>query len=97
MTFRRRLCVISVILAFALITYGVARRYSATIVIYVAEQALLQKSPPGSNPVVIRQRFRAQLSVLPDEDARLKRALTLSQYVEKLQRLSNDQLESLLR
>lgn len=96
MSFSRRLCTVGILLALAMVAYAVASRYSAKIVIYVVEQTLIQKSPPGSDPTVVRQRFRAHMEALSGEDAKLQKALTLSQYLEKFQRLSSFQLESLI-
>jgi len=96
MIFSRRLGIIGILLAFTLVAYAVANRYSATIVTHVVEQALIQKSPPGSDPTVVRQRFRAHMKTFPDDDSKLKRALGLSQYLEKLQRLSGEQFEALI-
>jgi hypothetical protein len=96
MSFRRRAAIVGVLAAMAVATYGTARYYSNSLVFYVVEQSLLQKSPPGTSPKRIKTHFQAMLTALPNPSARLERALAVSQYVEKVQTLTSMELEQLL-
>ncbi len=96
MPFSRRLLVIAILMAVALTAYGIAKHYSASLVAYVVEQGLLQKLPPGVNPEVVRMRFHGLLTAMPDRGARLERLLIMSQYLEKVQILTVQELDELL-
>ena len=96
MSFRRRACVVGLLFAVALAFYGVARLYSHSLVLYVVEQSLMQKAPPGTDLTLLRMRFQAQLAALPDRRAVLAKALALSQNLEKIQKLTPQELEELL-
>jgi hypothetical protein len=96
MSFRRRAGIVGVLSVMALAAYGTARYFSDSLVFYVVEQSLLQKAPPGMDPTMIRARFRTLLSNIPDRNARLARALAISQSVERVQTLAPTELEQLL-
>ncbi len=97
MRFRSRLLITTIIAAMAGSAYIAARLYSEEIIAYVVEQALMQKLPPGSNPLQVRDRFRLMISAIPDRGSKIERLITLSQYLEKLQRLTSQELDRLLR
>ena len=96
MSFRRRAGVVGVLVVIALAAYGTARFYSPSLAIYVVEQALIQKAPPGSNPFSICGRLHNLLATIPDRKAKLARVLAMSQYLEKVQTLTSQELEQLL-
>ena len=96
MPFPHRLIVIAILTAMGLAIYGITKYYSASLVAFVVEQALLQKLPPGVDPALVRTQFRSLLSGLPDRRARLEKLLFMSQYLERLQRLTVRELEELL-
>ena len=97
MSFRSRLLVTTIIAAIAVSAYLTARIYSEELIAYVVEQALIQKLPPGSDPLEARDRLRLMISAIPDRDSKVERLVTLSQYLEKLQRLTPQELDRLLR
>ncbi len=97
MPFRKRLWIVGILTMSGVLAYGTARHYSETLISYVVEQALLQKLPAGFDPAQSRDRFRDLLSSLPNHQARLEKLLSLSQYLEKLQTLTPQELDQLLR
>ncbi len=97
MALRNRLATLGILGAVAIACYGTAKHYSPAMVIFVVEQALLQKAPAALSPVVVTREYRELMESLPTRDDKLKRALVLSQYLEKVQRLSQTQFDELLR
>jgi hypothetical protein len=96
MTIQKRSIVIAALFALASVFYGVARHYSPYLVLYVVEQSLAQKAPSGTDSNLLRARLHALLSVTPDQDAQMKRLLRISQYLEKVQSLTPEELDKLL-
>jgi hypothetical protein len=96
MSFRQRAGIVGVLIIIGLAAYGTARFYSPSLVVYVVEQALIQKAPPGYDAALIRSRFHALLAALPDKNAKLARVLAMSQYLEKVQALTPQELQQLL-
>ena len=97
MAFRNRLIVVGILAALAVMMYGATTYYSEELIYYVVEQALLQKLPRDTDPVLIRRQFRRQISALPTRQARLERLINLSQFLEKVQNLNQQELDQLLR
>jgi hypothetical protein len=97
MTFRGRMWVMGALIAAALAAYGTAKFYSPSLMIYVTEQTLIQKSPAGMDPESLHQRFHAYLSSLPDDEARLAAVMAISQYLEKIQQWPPQELDRLLK
>jgi pheromone shutdown protein TraB len=95
LTFRQRLFLLLLLAMLFFAVYGVARYYSPAIVAYVVEQTLIQKAPEGVGPELVRQRFEALVATLPAE-AKLKKILAISSYLEKVQKLTPQELERLL-
>ncbi len=96
MNLRRRTTIVGALALAALAVYVTARLYSHTLVTYVVEQSLIQKAPPGFDPARIRRCLRLLLAATPGADARMARLLEISQYVEKVQTLTPQELEQLL-
>ncbi len=96
MSFRRRAAIVGLLVAVAAGIYIPARFYSHSLVIYVVEQSLIQKAPPGTDPAAIHERLHALLAAIPGRDAKLARVLAISQFVEKVQTLTPQDLEQLL-
>jgi hypothetical protein len=96
MTFSGRLWVMGALIAAALAVYGTARYYSPSLMIFVTEQTLIQKSPAGTNTGLVHKRFHAYLSTLPDSESRVAAVMGISRYLEKIQQLSTDELDRLL-
>lgn len=97
MTFRSRLWVMGILVAAALAVYGTAKFYSPSLMIYVTEQTLIQKSPAGTDPESVHGRFHAYLSSLPDSESRLAAVMSISQYLEKIQQLPSQEFDRLLK
>jgi len=96
MTMQKRSIVIVMVFAFASILYGAAEYYSSSIIQYVTEQSLVQKAPTGTNPIELHQRLSALLSITSDQKARMQELLRISEYLEKVQHLSPEELDKLL-
>jgi hypothetical protein len=94
-TFLQRVEILGLLLLVFLMIYGVARHYSSAIVAYVVEEALLQKAPEGMSPAMVRQRFDAALASTPQQ-VKLLKLLSLSNYIEKVQKLPPAELDRLL-
>jgi hypothetical protein len=96
MAFKQRITVLGILALLFLAAYGAAKAYSPAIVAYVVEQALVQKAPEGMSPILVRERFQALLASTPGELKMLK-LLALSNYLEKVQKLTPAELNRLLR
>jgi hypothetical protein len=96
MTIGSRLLVLMAIFALALCFYGAARYYSPLLVRHVVEQSLIQKAPAGINEIVLQDRFRALLSAAPDRKTEMDVLLRISGCLEKVQRLTPEELDSLM-
>ena len=91
MTIQKRAVIMSVLLALALILYCVARYYSPNLIHHVVEQSLIQKAPPHVDPPMARRRLESLLRAEPDKKARLHRLLKISEYLEKIQRITPEE------
>ncbi len=80
----------------ALSALATAHYYSASMIAYVVEEALVQKLPVGSDPRPVRVKFHILMAELPDRRVRMERLLSMSQYLEKLQVLEPRDLDRLL-
>ncbi len=96
MTIRNRSLVLGLLLVIGLGLYGAAKQYSPSLVLYVVEQSLIQKAPAGVNVSRLHERFRARVFSAPDNASRMERLLVISQYLEKVQHLTVQQLDELL-
>lgn len=96
MTFRRRVWVVVLLLVAALSAYLGARLHSRSLVLYVVEQTLLQKAPSGTDASTIHERFQVFIDSAPTAQDGLNRALRLSQYLERIQWLTGEELGRLL-
>ena len=97
MAFRQRLAIVGLLAFVALAVYGVGRHYSPALMTYVVEQTLEEKSPPGTDPAMLKSRFEGLLAASPSPEAKLETLLRLSQYLEKVQELTKPELEMLLQ
>jgi len=84
------------LLAFSSVFYGAARYYSPSLVLYVVEQSLTQKAPAGTDLAALHERLHALLSATPDQKARMEKMLRISEYLEKVQRLTRVELNELM-
>ena len=76
--------------------YGAGRHYAPSLIRYIVEQSLIQKAPSGADPVCLQNRLRAVLSKTPDRNAQTQRLLQISEYLEKVQFLTPEDLDSLM-
>ena len=96
MTIQKRSVVMGVIVIFLAMLYGAAKYNSTFLVEYTVEQTLIQKAPPGTDPVKIRQRLQELLIEAPDQQARIGLLFRISGYLEKVQTLSLQDLADLM-
>jgi hypothetical protein len=96
MTIRKRSLVIASLFAVASVFYGVAKYYSPSLIFYVVEQSLIQKAPPGTDQATLQERFHARISAAPDKRSQMEELLRIAEYLEKVQRLTSEQLDELL-
>jgi hypothetical protein len=96
MTIRRRLTIVAAVLVFTSILYGAGRHYSSSLIQYVVEQSLIQKAPAGTDPVDLEKRLEALVSGAPDQNAKMRILLRTSEYLEKVQSLTREDLDKLL-
>ena len=96
MTVQKRLITACSLLAFASILYGAGRHYSPALIRYVVEQSLIQKAPSGADPVYLQNRLRAILSKIQNRDAQTQKLLQISEYLEKVQFLTPEDVDSLM-
>jgi hypothetical protein len=89
--------VAAVLSGFAVALYLASSYYSAALTAYVVEQTLVQKLPQGENPALARSRFREALDSVPDRKAKLRKLLSMSQFLERRQLLTPRELDELLR
>lgn len=85
-----------VIFILASILYGTAKYYAPPLILFVVEQSLAQKAPAGTDLTKLHERLHAYLSEAPDQDVRMERLLRISQYLEKVQQLTDEELNELL-
>lgn len=84
------------LIVMASIFYGAAKYYSPSLILYVVEQSLLQKSPSGTDSNSLRERLRAHISAAPDKKSQIERLLRISEYLEKVQSIDSKQLNQIL-
>ena len=96
MTVQKRLITACTLLAFASILYGAGRHYSPALIRHVVEQSLIQKAPSGADPVYLQNRLRAILSKIQNRDAQTQKLLQISEYLEKVQFLTPEDVDSLM-
>jgi hypothetical protein len=96
MTIKGRSLVIGSLLILVSVLYGTASHYSSSLIFYVVEQSLIQKAPPEVDTALVQKRFQAHISAIPGKDLQMKKLLRISEYLEKVQRLTLAQLEELL-
>ncbi len=77
--------------------YVTAKLSAGSIVSYVVEETLIQKAPPGIDPLLLRSRLESRLAACPDETTRLQRLMEIAQTLERVQTLTPDQLEGALK
>lgn len=61
------------------------------MVLHVVEQSLIQKAPADVGAESIRRRLDELLRATPDEKARMRTLLRISQDLEKVQKLTRDE------
>jgi hypothetical protein len=66
------------------------------LVLYVVKQSLVQKAPSGKDSILLQERLQALLSATPDQKTQIEDLLRISGYLEKVQRLTPEELNELL-
>jgi hypothetical protein len=95
MSIKKRSIIMAALIAFALTSYGIARYYTPSLILYVVEQSLIQKAPSGIQARMVHKQLNTLLSEMPDQNARMEKLLRISQYLEKTQHLSAEEWEGL--
>jgi hypothetical protein len=96
MSIQKRSIIAGIILAFAFTLYGAAKHYSPSLILYVVQQSLIQKAPAGTDTAHLQNRLRAHLSTISNQSAQMRRLLQISEYLEKVQRLTLEEMDKLL-
>jgi len=96
MKLAQRLGILGILAAMFLAAYGLGRLYSAALVAYIVEHALIEKSPAGTDPESIRKRLAARAPDSAGSEERLRRLLAISQRLEKVQKLAPVELDEIL-
>jgi hypothetical protein len=96
MNLRRRLTVLAMLAASFLALYGLGRYYSPALVRYVVIQTLLEKAPAGTDPAWVRSRVTAIADASAEDMSATARMLAISQKIEKIQKLTAEQMRELL-
>jgi hypothetical protein len=96
MILSRRLMVLVLVAGLFLGSYGTGRYYSPALVRFIVTHALIEKSPPGMDPAIIRSRLAGLGSGGHGSAAEMAKWLAISQRLEKMQRMSAADVEELL-
>lgn len=94
-SFKQRASAMGLLILVFLAIYGIAKSRSYDIIAYVVEHALLQKAPSNMDATSVKDRFDRTMAKLQDKDKLLK-LLSLSSYLEKVQKLTPAELDALL-
>ena len=97
MPIKKRLAVALALLILTFVVYGTVKLYSQLLIFYVVEQTLIQKAPAGTDPALVQKRLQLIVSANPDQKARVEELFRISAYLEKVQTLTPEQLEFLIR
>jgi hypothetical protein len=85
-----------IILLLASGVYGLAKYYAPSLVYFVVEQTLIEKTPSGTDRAQLRRRFHALISLAPDQNAKMEKLFRISGYLEKIQYLTPAQLDDIM-
>jgi hypothetical protein len=96
MTIQKRSTIIGLLFTLTLILYGTARLYAPALVLYIVEQTLIQKAPPGTDSAVLHARLHECIAEAPDRKARMERLFRISAHLEKVQTVTPQDLDRLL-
>jgi hypothetical protein len=96
MAIQRRLLFAAVLFALALVLYGTGKYYSTPLILYVVEQSLAQKAPAGIEPRQLRERLHYYLDSAPDKNKKMERLFKISEYLEKVQFITPEELNELI-
>jgi hypothetical protein len=62
----------------------------------VVEQSLAQKAPAGMESTQLRERLHYYLDSAPDKNKKMERLLRISEYLEKVQYITPEELNELM-
>jgi hypothetical protein len=94
---KKRLTIALAMFILTLAVYGSIKLYAPALTFYVVEQTLIQKAPAGTDPALVHERLQFLLSAIPDSKARMEELFRISAYLEKMQILTPEQLEFLIK
>ena len=97
MPLRKRLGIAVLLVLPAFVAYLLGRCYAPDVITFIVEHTLVEKSPDGTDPELVKSRFRNMIAGCTTTETRMQTLLQLSQYMEKVQELSVPEMESLLR
>jgi type II secretory pathway component PulF len=95
MRFRQRVGVLAVLTVVFLGVVTLFRHSSPALVTFVVREAFIQKAPDGMSRQAVRGRFDTLLETVPPAQ-KLKKMLDLSNYLEKVQKLTSAEMDQLL-
>jgi hypothetical protein len=96
MTIRRRSAVLGILVASLGTLYVAAKLNSPYLVEYIVEKTLIQKVPPGTDPVRIHESLEELLATAPNRQAKLEMLFRISGQLEKVQELDPKAVEEIL-
>ena len=96
MAIQMRLLFVAALFAFALVLYGTGKHYSTPLILHVVEQSLAQKAPAGIDSTQLRERLHCYLDSAPDKNKKMERLLRISEYLEKVQYITPEELNELI-
>lgn len=96
MPIKKRFIVILMLFSLALAVYGLAELYAPSLVYFVVEQTLIEKSPPGTDTIRLHLQLSSLLSSAPDQNAKMEILFRISGYLEKVQSLTPVQLDEVM-
>ena len=97
MTIQKRASILSALAALVLILYCAAAYYSSNLIFHVVEQSLIQKAPSDIKASEVRRRLETLVHSEPNKKARLQRLLNISEYLEKVQRITHEEWELIVQ
>jgi hypothetical protein len=96
MPLRRRILLVVIVSAFFLSTFATAKYYSTRLITHIVEQTLIEKAPRNTSPERLRERLSEALDAYSGEGARLEKLLAISRHLEKVPKLTQEELDRLL-
>jgi hypothetical protein len=96
MSIQKRSIIMATLFVLASVFYGAAKYYAPSVALHVVKQSLIQKAPSGEDSILLQKRLDALLSTTSTPETRMEMLLRISGYLEKVQRLTPEELHELL-